>query len=292
MAMMRSMMSAAFEWSTELTPLDTSKLFRPLLRELLELLQALEPGDWERPTMAGAWRVRDVAAHLLDGDLRRLAASRDDQLPSADPPIRSAEDLPRFINALNATGVAFGKRLSPRLLVDLLEITGDWIAGLFERLPLHEPAIWAVSWAGERESANWMDIGRDYTERWHHQMQIRDAVGEPRLLTPRWMEPLLDLSVRALPVAYANHSAPEGACVSLEVFGPTRGVWSVVRDSGRFRVLRGRPEAPDALVRIAADDAWRIFYNAVQGPDLVGRIEVQGNRDLAQPLLSARSVVV
>jgi len=27
--------------------------------------------------MAGRWRVRDVAAHLLDGELRTLAAHRD-----------------------------------------------------------------------------------------------------------------------------------------------------------------------------------------------------------------------
>jgi hypothetical protein len=141
-------------------------------------------------------------------------------------------------------------------------------------------------------SENWMDIGRDYTEHWHHQMQIRDAVGEPRLLVPHWMEPLLDIAVRALPVAYANHPAPEGTVVALEVFGPTSGAWSVAREEGRWRVKGGRPAHPEALVRIATDDVWRVLFNAVRSPGLLHRIAVEGNGDLARPLLNARSVIV
>ena len=49
-----------------LPPLDAAPLFPDLHAELLALLRALDPADWERPTVAGAWRVRDVAAHLLD----------------------------------------------------------------------------------------------------------------------------------------------------------------------------------------------------------------------------------
>ena len=286
------MTGAAFGWARELMPVDASPLFRPLLRELTGLLRTINAADWDRPTLAGAWRVRDVAAHLLDAELRKIAAYRDGHVPPPDFPIHSNQDLARFVNTLNGAGVAHGRRLSSRLLVDLLEITGGWAADLFAHLPLHEPSIWAVSWAGEARSENWMDIGREYTERWHHQMQIRDAIDEPRLLTPHWMETLLDLSVRALPVAYAGHAAPDGATVSLEVHGPTSGAWSVVRDDGQWRVVRGRPHGPDALVRLATDDAWRVFYNAVGSPGLEHRIEIHGNRDLALPLLRARSVIV
>lgn len=286
------MTTGSFEWSRELAPLDASPLFRPLLRELTGLLKALNAADWERPTLAGSWKVRDVAAHLLDGDLRKLAICRDAHRPPPAHPIHSNEDLARHIHWLNAAGVAFGVRLSHRLLVELLEATGSWVCDFVERLPLLERSVFPVSWAGETESLNWMDIGREYTERWHHQMQIRDAIGEPRLLAPHWMEPLLDLSARALPVAYAGHLAPDGAVVTLEVHGATEGAWSVVRDEGRWRVVRGRPRAPDALIRIGADDAWRLLYNALGSPGLEHRIEFHGNRDLALPLLRARSVIV
>ena len=41
-----------------LTPVYTAPLFAPLHDRLIELLEGLEPADWERPTMASAWRVR------------------------------------------------------------------------------------------------------------------------------------------------------------------------------------------------------------------------------------------
>ncbi len=281
-----------FDGAVELGPLDTTKLFRPLLAELNELLRGFVAADWERPTLAPPWRVRDVAAHLLDGDLRKIAVYRDSHFLAPNSPITSDRDLTRFVNGLNQGGVAFAARLSPRLLQDLLAITGAWVADLIEGLPLDGPSIFAVSWAGESESKNWMDIGREYTERWHHQMQIREATGKPRLLSPPWMEPVLDISVRALPVAYASVAAPDGATVVLEVHGETAGAWSVVREAGRFRVVRGRPETPTALVRVSSDDIWRLLYNAIPQNELERRAEVHGQRELAEPLLRARSVIV
>ena len=78
---------------------------------------------------------------------------------------------------LNARWVAVSRRLSPRVLTDLLEVVGAQAAAFLAALPPHETAFWPVAWAGEARSENWMDVGRDYTEYWHHQQQIRDAVG-------------------------------------------------------------------------------------------------------------------
>jgi uncharacterized protein (TIGR03083 family) len=277
---------------TPLPPRDAAPLFRPLLDELLALLRALAPADWERPTVAGAWRVRDVAAHLLDGDLRKLSVHRDGHALPMDAPIASDRDLARFVNGLNAGGVAYGARLSPRVLVELLARTGASVAELVESLDPQASALFAVSWAGERTSANWMDTGREYTERWHHQMQIRDAVGAPRLLAPRWMEPLLDFSVRALPPAYHAVTAPDGSTVTLAVHGETSAAWSVVREASAWHVRRGRPDIPDAVVHVAADDAWRLLYNALPPDAVRQRVRVEGSAALAAPLLHARSVIV
>ena len=106
------------------------------------------------------------------------------------------------------------------------------------------------------------------------------------------MKPLLEVSVRALPVAYADHEAPEGTVVTLEVFGPTTGAWSVSREGGRWRVAGGRPERPDARIRLGADDVWRVLFNATRSPGLSERIAVEGDAGLARPLLNARSVIV
>lgn len=270
-------------------PCYTADRFRPLLGELLRVLRDLDADDWPRQTLAPRWKVRDVAAHLLDNDLRKVAVYRDSHLLPLDKPLTSEKDLTEFVNSLNAGGVAYAARLSPRLLVDLLEITGNWVADLVEQLPPHGRSIFAVSWAGEDASENWMDTGREYTERWHHQMQIREAVGRPLLLDPEWMSPLLDISVRALPHAYRSLSPANGTAVALEVSGPTNGAWTLTFVDGRWQIGAGAHASPNTIVRITTDDAWRLFYNALRDPS---RLHVEGDRALAAPLLAARSVIV
>src|SRR5690349_7527168 len=98
-----------------ISPLYTADLFPPLYEELHGLLHGLAPEDWQRPTIAGAWQVRDVVAHLLDGDLRKLSAYRDGHVPPPPEPIHGYEDLVHFLNGLNAEWVGAARRLSPRL---------------------------------------------------------------------------------------------------------------------------------------------------------------------------------
>jgi len=197
-----------------------------------------------------------------------------------------------LVNAQNAGGVAHSARLSTPVLIELLDISGRQLAAVFATLDPHATALYPVSWAGELVSETWMDIGREYTEHWHHQMQIRDAVGQPRLLEPKWMLPLLDMSVRALPRAYAELRAAAGTTITLAVTGETAGDWSLVRGHDQWQVRTGRPAAPDAIVTIAADDVWRLFYNALPDDDRRQRVTVAGKSDLAAPLWRARSVIV
>jgi uncharacterized protein (TIGR03083 family) len=274
-----------------LTPVFTAELFAPLGAELVALLRGLGESDWTRPTVAGAWRVKDVAGHLLDGQLRRLAYGRDAHT-GRGPASGAYGDVVAFINELNATGVAYAARLSPRVLTDLLEATGDWVARHFASLPPDGEARFAVDWAGETASLNWMDIGREYTEHWHHQMQIRDAVGAPGLLQPRWLDPLLDLSVRAFPRAYRDVAAPVGSAVGFEVPGNPPRSWSVVRADSGWAVMRGRAERPAAEVRADADAAWRLLYNALPPEAARTRLTTSGDAALLEPLFRARSVMV
>lgn len=276
-----------------LGPRHVAHLFRPLLVELISLLRELAPDDWNRPTVARRWRVRDVAAHLLDGDLRKLAICRDGHSLGPDRPIATDRDLASFIDGLNTSGVGYAARLSPRLLTELLEVTGTWVIDLVTALPPRAPSVFPVSWAGERESENWMDIGREYTERWHHQMQIRDAVSAPPLLDPNWADPLLDFSVRSLPHAYAALAAPAGTVVTLRVRGATEEPWSIVRTTERhWTIMRGTPAAPDATASLGLDDAWRLFYNALSPQVAASRVAITGDPRLIEPLLRARSVIV
>ena len=228
----------------------------------MSLLRGLSADDWEKPTLARAWRVRDVAAHLLETQLRRLSSHRDGKRLVPDRP------LVDYINHLNATWIAVAQRFSPRVIVDLLAVSGPALAAFFETLPLRERAFIPVAWAGEDESQNWMDIGREYTEWWHHQMQIRDAAGAPLLLERKWLAPLLAISVRAI-----RPSAPA----------------LLIIDDDEFSFGDG---APVATIRTDADTAWRMLYNALSAEEIAARVRVEGDAKVAEAILGARSVMV
>ena len=274
------------------SPLYTTDLFPPLHHELITLLRGLSPEDWGRPTVAEEWKVRDLVAHLLDIDLRKLSVNRDGHLAAPPGPIRSNDELVRFLNGLNAEWVAAARRLSPQVLVELLSFTGPLISELVASLPPHEVSVFSVSWAGESESENWFDVGRDYTERWHHQMQIRDAVGAPLLLERRWLYPLLDLSFRALPHAYREVHAPGGTAVTVRISGDAVGAWSVIRSDGAWRLYRGAAPQSAATVTLDPDSAWRLLYNALPVRQAKQRSRVEGDASLAEPLFVMRSVMV
>jgi uncharacterized protein (TIGR03083 family) len=279
-----------------LPPLDTAPLFPDLHAELLALLRALEPEDWERPTVAGAWRVRDVAAHLLDAELRTLAAHRDGHPLSAEGPVATYDDVVALIQLLNAGGVEFGTRLSSRLLTDLLEITGRWMSTFVASLDPDAPALFAVAWAGEVQSDNRFDTAREYTERWHHQMQIRAAVGDRGrpavLLAPKYLGPLLETAVRVLPHAYRTVPAPEGTSVVLRLAsGPPRA-WTLAREGGRWCLYRGEAARPTARVTAEPDVLWRLFFNALPASEALQALAADGRQELVAPLLHARSVMV
>src|SRR6202022_2093032 len=113
-----------------------------------------------------AWRVRDVAAHLLDTVLRKLSLTRDGWVVEQSA-IRSPEDLVVLINGLNREGVTVFRRLSPAILISLMSLACRESAEFHESLDPFAPAMFAVSWAGEERSLNWFDTARELTEGGH-----------------------------------------------------------------------------------------------------------------------------
>jgi len=271
----------------------TAHLFPGLHQHLMGLLRGLDPGDWERPTVAGAWCVRDVAAHVLDTQVRRLTLQRDGQVIA--PPDRDLSDyaqLVELINDLNASWVSAMRRVSPRLLVDLLDVVGPQLAQLMESLHPEGPALFPVAWAGERESKNWMDVGRDYTELWHHQAQIRIAVGAPLLESREWLHPVLGLAVRGLRRALAPHRRPSGTVVEVRLTGEAGGVWTAEAGDEGWIVHDGEARSPVAVVTLPAPAAWRVFFNAVPFEEARDRADRTGDPELADAVLRLRSVMV
>jgi uncharacterized protein (TIGR03083 family) len=273
-------------------PVLLGHLFGPLHERLLGILRGLSRADWERPTRAGSWTVRDVAAHLLDGDLRKLSVHRDGhRLPVPSQDLSAWSGLVAYLNELNAQWVDAARRISPTLLVEMLALTGPEVANFVSELDPFGPALWPVAWAGEAQSLNWMDTGREFTERWHHQQQIREATGAGLLLDARWLRPVLDISVRALPRAYADVTAAEGAGVVFRVDGPAGGEWSLVRERDGWRLYEGAFEGASAVASTDGDTAWRMFFKGLAADEARRRVRLEGEPRLGEPLLSALAVM-
>ncbi len=193
-------MSAACE---PLQPIFTAHLFPKLEAKLIELLRSLAPEDWEKQTLAPKWKVKDVAAHLLDTQIRKLAAARHGYKPENSKKLSPAK-LVALINSLNAEGVRQYRQLHADELISRMEAASRESAEYHQALDPFGTAMFPVSWAGEEESANWFDTAREFTERWHHQQQIRLAVNKPGIMTREFYFPVLDCFMRALPYAYRD----------------------------------------------------------------------------------------
>lgn len=273
-------------------PIFVADLFGEIHEELLALLRDLSAEDWYKPTVAGNWQVRDIVAHLLDSDIRRLSFQRDNApMVPPDKPIESYADLVGFLNQLNADWVKATKRISPQLLIEFLSITGAEVTKLFKSLDPDSPALFGVAWAGEEVSLNWFDVAREYTEKWHHQQQIRDAVGAPALYSRKWLHPVLDTFVRALPVNYKDTQADAGTQISFVITGEAGDVWTLVRRIDDWQLFVGVADNVVCRIEFDQDTAWRLMTKGLARDEAAKRTKVTGNTTFVEPLLSTLAVM-
>lgn len=188
-------------------PVKTLHLFPVLDKLLIDLLKSLSKEEWNLPTIAKLWTVKDIASHLLDGNLRALSFSRDHYFGETPTSINSYADLIGYLNQLNATWTNATKRLSPKILTELLEITGKQYFEHLQTLNSFDTAIFSVAWAGHETSENWFHIAREYTEKFIHQQQIREAVGKQALFTKELFYPFIDTLMYGLPHTYRDRKS-------------------------------------------------------------------------------------
>ena len=273
-------------------PILVTDIYSQLHAELIALLKSLAPDDWYKPTAAGAWEVRDIVAHLLDSDLRRLSYQRDHApMVPPDAPLASYRDLVDFLNDLNTVWVKAARRISPQLLIQLHELTGAQVCDLLASLDPFAPALFGVAWAGEEASVNWFDVAREYTEKWHHQQQIRDAVSAPTLTQHRWLFPVLDTFLRGLPHTYRNTNADEGTRIVFTITGEAGGDWSLQREGAVWQLYAGSCDDAACDIRLDQDTAWRFLTKGLSQAAVAARITISGQLDFGEPFLDMLAVM-
>lgn len=269
----------------------TLHLFPVLDRMLIELLKSLTDDEWNAQTVAKLWNVKDVASHLLDGNLRSLSISRDDYFGEKAENIKSFQDLVSFINNQNNTWVNASKRLSPRIIIDLLEITGKQYFENLQRLDLLDNALFSVAWAGQDVSSNWFHIAREYTEKFLHQQQIRDAVDKQGLMTKELFYPFLDTFMFALPNTFKDVEAQDGTIVSVIISTEIGGRWNIVKTESGWVLNKDTSLISHSKVTIDPNTAWKLFSKSWTPKQVSEKVEIEGDQKLGEQVLKMVAVM-
>jgi uncharacterized protein (TIGR03083 family) len=263
----------------------------PLLRaELVALLTGLARDDWALPTACPGWTVHGVAAHLLGVELGNVSGRRDrwGRGPA------KGEDLDSWLNAFNQQWVEAAGRISPALLVELLNLAGARFEEYVATLDLDATGV-RVQWAtGSDPAPVWLDVGREYMERYVHQQQIREATGRPPLGAD-FVSPVLATAAHALPRALDRVSRPVGTVVTFTAEGEGGGSWYVLRSVGGWE-LEAAPEAGAGAsvvgavachARTTVDGALKLYARDPSAPALTW----QGDDELAAALAGVKAVL-
>ena len=272
-------------------PIQTVHLFPVLDKMLIELLESLTKEEWFKPTIAKRWLVKDIATHLLDTNIRTLSLSRDRHSLQPTNPINSYQELVDYLNELNAIWVNAYRRVSPELLTEFLRTTGKQFSDYLATLEPYEEAIFSVAWAGEQTSKNWFHVAREYTEKYLHQLQIREAVSRPGLMTRELFFPFIDTLMQALPYTYRNTMADIGTVVKVTVTTDIGGDWYLEMKEDGWKLSMQEPEDPKASLEIDPVTSWKLFSKGMSPSEARDKIVISGNEELATVTLQMLSVM-
>lgn len=154
----------------------------PLERaRLIELLSGLNEAQWAQPTECPAYTVKGIASHILGDDLSLLSRQRDGAVQGL---VLMAERMPgagfrALLDGFNDQWVEAVRFISPRILLELLDLVGRWTHCYYGEVDPNAPgepvALFGVPLGAS--SPFWHAIAREYLERWVHHSQIRRALG-------------------------------------------------------------------------------------------------------------------
>jgi uncharacterized protein (TIGR03084 family) len=183
--------------------------------DLAAILAGIPGEDWERPTPAAGWTIRDQVSHLayFDG-AARLSMVDPDAFRTARA--EAIADIEKFVHAT----LDYGRGIPGSELLDRFAE---------ERRTLVEAARAApegvrVPWYGP-DMAVPSSITARIMETWAHGQDIADALGVTRPLTGR-LRHVCDIGIRARPFSYRNRGLdPPEWPLRVELTAPDGGLW-------------------------------------------------------------------
>ena len=195
---------------------------------LTVVLDKLQLHEWDAPTPAAGWSIRDQVSHLTYFDITGTLAATD---PDA---------FAEAAKALMTTGVGTGAGLDEGRAMQPAEVYESFrrarlnMVSVFRtldpkaRLPWYGPAMGALSFATAR-----------LMETWAHGQDICDTVAVTRPLSIR-LRHVAHIGVRARPFAYAINRRPMPAeDVAVILDAPDGSTWEWNREASYANSISG-----------------------------------------------------
>jgi Mycothiol maleylpyruvate isomerase N-terminal domain. len=269
--------------------IETVELFPKINEKLITLLKSLDNNEFNNPTQFPDWTVKDICAHLLDTSMRRLSFDRDGYVSQENIVLNSYNDLINHItNLADRWALAFSN-VSVKILIELIEGYQNELYQYFKTLNLFETSYFPVSWAGEEQSLKWFDIAREYTERWHHQMQIRDALGKEPLYERELYYPVLNTFMRALPYHFRNIRKEEGYVLCVIISGSAGGSWFLEWSDKVELATNPRNDIRTEII-IPQENAWKICTRWIDRSAYI--MTVNGDEALGEHMKSINCLMI
>lgn len=270
-------------------PGDLAPLFAIERARLLDLVAAIDDADWGRATACPEWTVLDLSCHLVGDDLSLLARHRDGHQGTPPPGGLGEAAFVGWLDELQADWVLAARRLSPRLVVDLLAWAGPQLVEMFAA---QDPRARSahVSWAGPDLVPVWLDQVRELSEYWIHRQQLRQALGSPSDLRPGLAGPILDGLRWALPFRLSPLEAQTGDTVSIEITGPVHTNWQLVFTDVGWD-FHSRP-GPRVVARgsMSTEQVWRLLTNNLEPDDQAG-LQLSGDQGIVEAIRRTRAII-
>jgi uncharacterized protein (TIGR03084 family) len=238
-----------------------------------DLVADLPDADWSRPTPAPGWTIAHQIGHLAWTDDQALLAVRAPDVFGGTLRKAAAQ-----LGAAVQAGAEEGAAARPADLLERWRHGRADLARELEGLPEDE----RIPWYGPPMSAPTLVTAR-LMETWAHGLDVADALGRPRVTTPR-IRQVAHLGVRTRDYSFAVHGmAPPREEYRVELTGPSGELWAWGPEDAPDRVTG--PAVDFALLvtqRVHRDDTglvsegagaerWLDIAQAFAGPPGAGR---------------------
>ncbi len=242
-------------------------------RSLDRAVASLGGGEWDTPTPAEGWTIRDQISHLAFFDEQATLAVSDVEAFS-----RTLAEIARDIGLFESRSIDKGRAMEPKDVLAWWRTARTEMLSAFENL---DPDM-RINWYGPpMKPASF--ISARIMETWAHGQDVFDALGITRDATTN-LKHVAHLGVIARNWSYsANGMEAPSDEIRVELRGPRGEVWSwgpadatqrVRGDAYDFCLVvtrRRHPDDTDLVVEGAAASEWMAIAQAYAGPPGAGR---------------------